>query len=156
MYDESENGNGMEQEMRVPPTPKSQFVRVMTEQEMEAVNSIIRQAEGLTEKMMHDWRVRQSLRDAIADMACPWKVRDVLVLNDGRGPVDRRVVVGVVGGETEKGEFFRVLTKVLKKGSTPGKRVMRLKIVEGLVVNVMGVFEGALGEVEVVDGKMEV
>ena len=73
------------------------------------------------------WEVRAGLRQAVAQMVCPFQIGTILILGDGRAPNARRVVTLVTGGCTEKGEFYRCKTRVLTKGMQTGKRSMWLK-----------------------------
>lgn len=156
MYDNQNEEPPWEESQRPPQrqaeeTKHNAHVRPMTESEVESVNTVIRQAESITQALLKAWKIRDSLRQVVAEMTCPWRVGDVLVLNDGRGPRDRRVVTAVLSGKTEEGEFFRVRTRVLKRGQTPGKAEMWLKMNGELVVGVLGRFSGVLPKSELVE-----
>lgn len=127
-----------------PDSPVNYHIRHLTQEEVESVNTVIREAEKITQAMTKAWEVRDSLRRVVAEMVCPWKRGTVLMINDGRGPQDRKVVVAVLGGATEKGEFFRVRVRVLAKGQTPGRKEMWLKLTPELKVTVIGEFAGVL------------
>ncbi|MFA5234422.1 MAG: hypothetical protein WC390_08500 [Sulfurimonas sp.] len=144
------------------PMPASQaekasdFRAPMTPEALERVNKMIQRSELITAQMTADWLAREEYRKRIAERVCPWRRGQILQLNDGTGPMDRRVVVGVVGGCTEEGEFYRVRTRVLAKGMKIGKREVGLMLKADLKVSVVGEFDGALPEVCSVSGKREI
>jgi hypothetical protein len=130
----------------VPPPPVNPFIRAMSQAEVEGVNAIIRSAESLTAKIQHAWKIRDGMRRAIAGMICPWRRGQVIQLNDGLKPFERRVITEVLPGVTEEGEFYRVRTLVLMKGMKLGKRYMLLRLYVNLRVTVLGEFSGVLPE----------
>ncbi len=152
MYEDHLNGqyedhsNDSNSTLSAPPPAQdpNKFIRRMTQEEVNSVNSIIQQSEKITEALTKAWKIRDTLRQVIADMTCPWKVGTIIVLGDGKGPMDRRVVVGVLPGETEKGCFYKVRTRVLKKGATLGKKEVAFKLTADLDVKEAGVFAGVM------------
>jgi hypothetical protein len=132
------------------------FMKPMTEEYRSQVNKIIVASESMTEKLIQGWNHRDKLRQVIADMTCPWHRGQIIQLNNGQGPMDRRVIVGAVGGCTEEGEFYRVRTRVLAKGMKPGKREVALVIQADLQIEVIGMFDGELPVVNQVRRKMEI
>lgn len=147
--------SGEEVTPKAPPSAlvSPGFIRPMSAQDKESVNTVIRLSESITRSMHNDWEARNKLRKVIAEMTCPWSRGQIIQLGNGQGPMDRRVVVGVLPGRTEVGEYYRVRTRVLAKGAKAGKREVGLVLKEDLNVTVIGMFDGELPEVECVDSE---
>jgi hypothetical protein len=135
-------------EQTAQAAPALGFIRPMSTQDRESVNTVIRLSESITRSMLTDWEARNKLRKAIAEMTCPWSRGQIIQIGSGQGPMDRRVIVGVLPGRTEIGEYYKVRTRVLAKGAKPGKREVGLGLKEDLEITVMGMFDGVLPEME--------
>lgn len=154
MFDSEEGQTySFDETMESPTAPVNPFMRPMAPGDIEVVNRIIELSEGITAAMITAWEKRDKLRQVIADMCCPWKVGTMLVLGNGLGPMDKRVVTAILPGETEKAEFFRVKTRVVTKGMGVGKKEVNLKLVPGIEIAVTGEFPGVLPPREVIEGE---